>query len=52
MVGNPHLTRTMGFVPFGLAIDKTRGFIYVSNGIGNSIAVCNTTGTLLDTFKN
>jgi DNA-binding beta-propeller fold protein YncE len=42
----------MGFVPFGLAIDKTRGFIYVSNGIGNSIAVYNTTGTLLDTIKN
>jgi hypothetical protein len=46
------LVANMGFVPFGLAIDKTRGFIYVSNGIGNSIAVYNTTGTLLDTIKN
>ena len=42
----------MRFVPFGLAIDKTRGFVYVSNGIGNSIAVYNTAGTLLDTIKN
>lgn len=46
------LIANMGFVPFGLAIDKTRGFIYVSNGIGNSIGVYSTTGTLLDTIKN
>jgi DNA-binding beta-propeller fold protein YncE len=46
------LVANMGFVPFGLAIDMTRGFVYVSNGVGNSIAVYNTTGTLLYTIRN
>lgn len=41
----------MGFFPFGIAIDNARGFIYVSNAIGNSIAVYNTSGTLLTTIQ-
>jgi hypothetical protein len=41
-----------GFFPFGMAIDNTRGFIYVSNALGNSISVYNASGQLLTTITN
>ena len=41
----------LGFFPTGLAVDSTRGLIYVANGPSNQIAVYGTTGTLLATIK-
>jgi DNA-binding beta-propeller fold protein YncE len=41
----------LGFFPFGIAVDSTRGRIYVADGIGNKIAVYNTAGTLLHTIE-
>ncbi len=45
------LVTDLGFFPFGLALDQKNGYIYVSDGIGNSIAVYNLSGTLLQTIQ-
>ena len=39
------------FSPAGIAIDNVRGRVYISNFNGNSIAVYNTSGTLLHTIQ-
>ena len=41
----------LGFFPTGLALDTKRGYIYVANGGANTIAVYNTSGTLLHTIQ-
>jgi DNA-binding beta-propeller fold protein YncE len=46
------LVANVGFFPFGIALDKTRGFIYVSSAVNNEIAVYNTSGKLLTTIHN
>jgi len=49
--GNTRLVSNLGFFPTGLALDNTRGLIYVANGLGNEIAVFSTGGTLVTTIK-
>jgi DNA-binding beta-propeller fold protein YncE len=49
--GNLKTLASIGFFPTGLALDNVRGFVYVADGPGNSIAVYNTSGTLLTTIK-
>ncbi|MBZ5663889.1 MAG: hypothetical protein LAO30_04740 [Acidobacteriia bacterium] len=49
--GNVRTLAQMGFFPTGLALDNARGLVYVSSGPNNSIAVYNTSGTLLTTIK-
>ena len=47
------ITKTLvklGFFPYGIAVDSTRGRIYVSDGVHNKIAVYNTSGVLLHTI--
>jgi DNA-binding beta-propeller fold protein YncE len=39
------------FFPYGIAVDSTRGLIYVSDGVGNRILVYSTSGTLLHTIQ-
>jgi hypothetical protein len=39
------------FFPNGIATDSKRGWIYLSNGTGNEIAVYNTKGKLVHTIK-
>lgn len=45
------LVANLGFVGFGVALDNTRGFVYISSQSKNSIAVYNTKGTLLKTIN-
>ncbi len=47
----PTLLAHLPFFPNGIAIDNKCGWIYISNGIGNEIAVYNTTGKLVHTIK-
>lgn len=46
------LVANLGFFPWGIALDKGRGFVYVSSANNNEIAVYNTSGTLLTTIHN
>ncbi len=39
------------FFPYGIAVDSKRGLVYVSDGVGNRIAVYSTSGTLLHTIQ-
>jgi DNA-binding beta-propeller fold protein YncE len=39
------------FVPYGIAVDNTRGRVYFSNYNGNSISVYSTAGVLLTTIQ-
>jgi len=41
---------TLNFTPEGIAVDSARGRVYISDQIGNAIAVYNTNGTLLTTI--
>jgi DNA-binding beta-propeller fold protein YncE len=41
----------LGFFPFGLAVDSTRGRIYVADANHNRIVVYSTSGTLLHTIN-
>lgn len=41
----------IGFFPTGIAIDNTRGLVYLSNGPANEIAVYETSGTYVTTIK-
>ncbi|MGA3089817.1 MAG: hypothetical protein ABSD75_14465 [Terriglobales bacterium] len=41
----------LSFVPSGMAVDKVRGRLYISNSGGNSILVYSTAGTLLHTIQ-
>jgi serine/threonine-protein kinase len=40
----------LGFFPYGIAVDSTRGRIYVSDGVHSKIAVYSTSGVLLHTI--
>ena len=41
----------LGIVPAGMAVDKARGRIYISNGAANTISVYSTAGVLLHTIQ-
>ncbi len=41
----------LSFVPYGIAVDSTRGRVYMSNYNGNSILVYSTAGALLKTIE-
>ncbi len=41
----------LSFVPYGIAVDSTRGRVYFSNYDGNSIEVYSTAGALLKTIQ-
>jgi DNA-binding beta-propeller fold protein YncE len=49
---NKTLVANIGFFPFGIALDQKRGFVYVSDAIGNAIAIYNTQGDFVGTIKN
>jgi DNA-binding beta-propeller fold protein YncE len=42
---------SLGFNGEGIAVDNVRGRVYISNQLGNSIAVYNTSGALLKTIQ-
>ncbi len=41
----------LGAVPTGIAVDKARGRVYISNGAANTISVYSTAGVLLHTIQ-
>ena len=41
----------LGAVPAGIAVDKARGRVYISNGAANTISVYSTAGVLLHTIQ-
>jgi DNA-binding beta-propeller fold protein YncE len=41
----------LSFAPTGIAVDSTRGRVYISNANGNSISVYSTAGALLHTIQ-
>jgi hypothetical protein len=54
LLRNSNSVKVLGNLPFfpnGIAIDSKRGWIYLSNGTGNQMAVYNTAGKLLHTIK-
>jgi DNA-binding beta-propeller fold protein YncE len=49
--GNEQQLLQLSFTPTGIAVDNTRGRLYISNENGNSISVYSTAGVLLKTIE-
>jgi DNA-binding beta-propeller fold protein YncE len=49
--GAKTLVANVGFFPGAVAVDSTRGFVYVADAIGNRILVYSTAGKLLSTIQ-